>query len=679
MKLYAIVFLVINSLILFAQDSDVDEEAVQLLEHFVEKNEEAGEELQVEDFHHFNKHPINLNKASAEELSSSQLLTDLQVNYLLLYRKMLGSLIHIYELQAVPGFDSRSIQRILPYITINEAAPASNLKAIKEGEHVLIVRYGQTLEASKGLRDGNYLGSPKKISVRYRFRYKNAVSWGISGEKDAGEPFLRYAQRGGFDFYGFHLFKTSNGFLKALALGDYTANMGQGLIHWQGLAFKKSAAVINIKRQSPVLRPYTSTGETEFMRGAGVTIRKNKLAATAFISWRKLSVNLTSDSGDGRLSISSFLRSGLHRTAREIADRKAAGRFSTGSVFRFAADRFQLSLNTIYHHFSHPLLKRDEPYNLFALKGKSFLNNSIDYSYTYKNMHVFGEIAGDHQLSTAIIQGLMLSPDPKLDAAFLYRRITRKYQSVSGNAFTENSLPANEQGFYTAIVFRISNTVSIDGYIDIFRFPWLKYRVNAGSHGKDYLLSIAFRPDKKTECYSRFTSSLKSINRSRSGEAIDPLLLVQKLNWRTNLLLKINRQFTLQNRFEVSSYKAEGEKRQEGCILFADMVYKPPFRNWSAHTRLQYFSIDSYEARIYAYESGVAGQFSIPAFHGQGKRYLFNLNYQFLSTRHKWKILCSALLTQTFYVGSESIGSGLDEIKGSRRSDFSIQLKVTRS
>ncbi len=72
------------------------------------------------------------------------------------------------------------------------------------------------------------------------------------------------------------------GNIKALALGDFTVNMGQGLIQWQSLAFKKSVDVMGVKRQSTVLRPYNSAGEYNFNRGAGITFRKGKIETTCF-------------------------------------------------------------------------------------------------------------------------------------------------------------------------------------------------------------------------------------------------------------------------------------------------------------------------------------------------------------------------------------------------------------
>src|SRR5690606_24397385 len=108
------------------------------------------------------------------------------------------------------------------------------------------------------------------------------VQYGITGEKDAGEPFAFNGQQYAFDFTSVHFFVREKGPVRAFALGDFTINLGQGLIHWQSLAFKKSSAVTDIKRQSEVMRPYHSSGEFNFMRGVGLTLRKNFWEATIF-------------------------------------------------------------------------------------------------------------------------------------------------------------------------------------------------------------------------------------------------------------------------------------------------------------------------------------------------------------------------------------------------------------
>ena len=664
----------------FCQDGDVDEETVQNLENIAEESDEALNDDELNSYAYYVRHRVNLNTADEGELKSLNVLTDLQVTNLLLYRKVLGPLIHTYELQAIPSWDIRTIKRLLPMVTIGNASGETLKQAFVEGEENILIRYGKALEPSKGLREHKYLGSGDKLSVRYRYRYKSRLSWGIRAEKDAGEPFLRYAQKAGFDFYGLHLFVRKISGIEYIALGDFTANLGQGLIHWQSLAFKKSAAVINIKRQSPVLKPYASTGEFNFLRGAGITVSRHNHSITLFLSSRKLTANLNKIPGEKGATISSFLTSGSHRTLAEMEDRRAAGQITAGTVIRYAVTRWQVSFNAIYHRFSYPLKKQEEPYNLYALKGKDFINGSIDYSFTRGNLHYFGELATNRHLAIAVIQGWMIAVHPKVDAAFLFRHMGPRYQSVAGNAFTENSLPTNESGFYAALTVRPSRALSIDCYFDLFRFPVLKYRVNAGSSGSEYLFAITFKPNKQVAFYSRFRSSAKATNDAAANMPIDPVVLTETRNFRNHLSIQLSRRVTLQNRFEVSSFSSEGSSRKEGVLLFTDFSCKPALKNWSAHMRLQHFTIDTYEARIYAYEGRMPSMFSIPLFYGNGIRYLLNINYRFSSPRRiKWKLQSSLAWMQTVYDRSGSIGSGLDAIDGKRKSEYTFQVILTKN
>ena len=96
--------------------------------------------------------------------------------------------------------------------------------------------------------------SAQKIFIRYTYNYKQLLAYGFTGEKDAGEPFFRNAQRYGFDFYSFHFFLQQSGIIRALAIGDFTVNMGQGLIQWQTTAFTKTSQALSIKREAPCLK-----------------------------------------------------------------------------------------------------------------------------------------------------------------------------------------------------------------------------------------------------------------------------------------------------------------------------------------------------------------------------------------------------------------------------------------
>jgi hypothetical protein len=149
------------------------------------------------------------------------------------------------------------------------------------------------MERSRGftpdsLGNTRYLGSRQRYFFRYKYVFKNQLQFGITGDKDAGEQFLKGAQRYGFDFYTMHLFARNLGIVKRLAIGDYTVNIGQGLLTYQSLAFRKSVDVLNIKRQTEVFRPYSSPGEFFFHRGAAVTLGVRNWYLSAFVNARRI-------------------------------------------------------------------------------------------------------------------------------------------------------------------------------------------------------------------------------------------------------------------------------------------------------------------------------------------------------------------------------------------------------
>lgn len=635
---------------------------------------ETEDDSYLQELEQFRKHPVNLNTADADELKQLRIVSDLQIANLIAYRNLFGRLISMYELQAVPAWDVNTIRKLLPFITT--ATPVSlaeeSGKRFRDGEHSLLLRVTQVLERSDGFDKSTpgtkYIGSPQKILLRYRYTYKNLLQFGLVGDKDAGEQFLKGSQKKGFDFYSFHLFARKIGIIQSLALGDFSVNMGQGLVQWQGLAFKKSVDVMGVKRQSAVLRPYSSAGEFYFHRGAGITIRKGRVEATAFASFRKLSANFVADTVNNEDFISSFLTSGYHRTSSENADRNNLTQTVFGGNTIYRSSTWHVGLNGIYYNFSLPVQKREEPYNLYAISGKNWYNFSVDYSYTHKNLHLFGEAAADKNFNKAFINGLLVSVDPRVDISFVQRTISAAYQSINGNAFTESTYPNNETGFYAGISIRPAIGWRIDAYGDIYKFPWLKYLVDAPSHGKDFLAQLTYTPNKQVEIYSRFRSETKQSNQSDNITVTNFLVSIPKKNWRTQVSYKVSTALTLRNRIELLWYDNKEANAEKGFLTFLDFLYKPLLTPYSAVLRLQYFETDSYDSRIYAYENDVLYSYSIPAFYDKGFRYYFTLNYDLgkrISFWLRW--------AQTIYRDKTAVGSGLDEIKGNKKSEIKLQ------
>ena len=650
----------------------------QQLENLANADEaETEDDSWLQELVQFRKNPINLNTADADDLKQLKILNDLQITNFIAYRKLLGNFLSIYELQAIPSWDIGVIKKLSPFaVVVNKIDLSEEFrKRLSGGEHSLLFRCAQVFNKSIGFTkksSGNYyLGSPQKIFFRYRYRYKTLFQYGLVGDKDAGEQFFKGKQKYGFDFYSIHVFARKIGDIQSLALGDFTVNMGQGLIQWQSMAFRKSVDISSIKRQSSVLRPYNSAGEYNFHRGAGITVKKKSIEATAFVSLRKINANFNIDTLNNVEYFTSFLTSGYNRTESEINDRKSLKQLAFGGNVSFTQNNIHVGMNGIAYKFSDLLQKRDDAYNLYSLSGKSWNNVSLDYSYTYRNFHFFGEAAIDKHINKAFINGLMISVDPRVDLSFVHRAIGAKYQSINGNAFTENTFPTNENGLYAGIAVRPQQAFRLDAYADFYKFPWLKYRVDGPSYGQDFLVQLTYTPNKQTEIYTRFRSESKAVNLPENIAPTNQLVLTPKKSWRTQISYKLNKSTTIRNRFEVIRYGNTDGKKENGFLSFFDYLYNPPLNRWSGSLRVQYFETDGYNSRLYAYENDLLYNYSIPVFFDKGFRYYVNLNYDL--TKHiylwfKW--------SQTTYPAKDSIGSGLDEIGGNTKNEAKVQIVV---
>lgn len=675
MKKIIIILLLIYNSSFTLHCQDVPASTEQQLEERTELDQsETEDDSYLVELEQFKKNPVNLNTADANELEQLRMLTGLQISNLISYRKLLGRFINIYELQAIPALDIHTIRKLLPFVTITTTVslPGEFGKRFNNGDHSLLIRLSQTLERSKGFdhpaTGTKYPGSPKKIMVRYRYNYKNLLQFGLVAEKDAGEQFFKGAQGKGFDFYSFHLFARKIGIIQSLAIGDFIVNMGQGLIQWQGLAFKKSSDVSGIKRQSAILMPYNSAGEFYFGRGAGITVQKRKIEATAFASFRKLSANLIKDTINHEDHVSSFLTSGYNRTIPEIADRNDCTQISFGGNINYRTNRWQIGINGVQYNFSLFIQKRNEPYNLYAIRGKSWTNFSLDYSYTYRNLHFFGEAAADKNLSKAFINGVLMSADAAVDISVVYRSISKEYQALYGNTFSENTNPTNEKGLYAGTSIHPWAAWRLDAYCDFYQFPWLKYMADAPARGRDLLVQLTYIPNKQLEFYSRLKLESKQSNQPGNNTTTNYLIYIPKLNWRTQVGYKVNNSVMIRNRLEVVWYDKNGAGQQTGFLSFFDLYYKPVLKPYSGNLRLQYFETNGYDSRIYAYEQDVLYSYSIPAFYDQGFRYYLNINYDLSGKISFW-----LRLSQTVYRNKTSIGSGLDEIPGNHRTEVKLE------
>jgi hypothetical protein len=620
-------------------------------------------------------HPININTASAEQLRFFNLLTEYQVQQLLTYRAQHGPLISLYELQAVSGFDQATFQRIVPFFTTGAGKPEFRLRNLFRKDHgYLIVRYTQTLERKDGFsrdlpEDQRFRGGADAWYFRFRSAETGNYSIGLTAEKDAGEAITwnPRARNYGFDFVSPHMQLMNRGALKNLIIGHYQAQAGQGLVLGSNFGFGKGGETITTIRRSHLgYLPYTSINEAGFLNGLAATISLSKrISASAHFSktWRDASV--ISDSS-GLSVASSLLYSGLHRNARELERRKQVSEQTTGGILRYSAPGLDAGIIFNTTRFGLPILPTPRAYNQFYLSGNEVTNSGIFLNYTWQNFTFFSEAAQTWRRGLAFVAGLLGSLTPQLDLAMLVRHYQPDFISPYSNALAENSRTQNEQGVYWGWKYRRHPALTFSGYVDMFRFPWLRYGAYAPSHGHEWLLRLAFEPRRNM----RLTAQLREESKPRNATPPEGNLhrVVEGVRHNTWLIAEyaVTRQLNLRTRAQFSSYRHHGNTSR-GMILMQDVIWR--LRRFSCTARYALFDTDDFENRQYVYENDVWLAFTFPAWHDTGIRTYALIEYNLTSSISLW-----LRWAHTAYAYRRVTGTGPDRIASPTRNDLRFQI-----
>lgn len=624
---------------------------------------------------YYQKHPINLNKTNAEELNGLLFLSPLQISNLFYHIKTNGKLIDVLELQSIPEFDNLTIQRILPFVTLKQSdlVDQITLKNLKNlGTNDLVIRFGQVVQKSKGYTDlpgSKYLGTPERALIRYKFNYSNRISAALIVEKDAGENFIVSHKQKPFDYQSANIAVLNTGRFKKIIVGDYTMQFGQGLTLWSGFAFGKAPDVTSVAKKDVGLKPYTSTNEYSFFRGAATTVNVLKnIDLTAFISYRKLDASLSINE-QGEEVLSTINETGLHRTVSEMNNQNSITQKIYGGVMQYQTNNLTVGAIGYQTQFNKAFVTTSSLYTLFNFTGKNLSNLGLHYNYTFKNIYFFGEVANSLNSGLAFVNGALISLTPKISAVFLHRNYETNYHNFFSQATAEASKATNESGFYTGLNITATKAWSIAFYADYFKFPWLKFRVDAPSEGYEILGQLSYAPNKKLKAFFRYKTELKQQNTDLTTP-INFLDEVKRETYRADVSWKINKSFSIQNRLEVSQYKKGTASAEFGFMAYQDVAYAPLLSKISGNIRLAFFNTPSYNSRIYAYEDDVLYNFNFGIYNGKGFRTYINLKYKLMKKLDIW-----ARYALFLYQNTQTVGSGLDEITGNKKTDVKLQLR----
>jgi hypothetical protein len=365
--------------------------------------------------------------------------------------------------------------------------------------------------------------------------------------------------------------------------------------------------------------------------------------------------------------LSSFSYTGLHRTASELANRNTVTETNFAGVLQFKNQ--SVDAGFIFHrtHFSTPLQQSPSIYNQSSFRGDANTNIGAFLNYNFNNFSFFSEFTQTVNNGRGEVAGILGSLTPKLEVSLVYRRFDKNFYSFYSNAIAENSTPQNESGTYWGWKYSFNKKYSVAGYLDLFSFPWLKYRSYSPSDGSEWLLRFNYRPSKTVYIFLQARQESKQRNTGTNNNLYLTANGVKQNYW-INCDYSANSKLSFKTRAQFSSYSIDG-KTTYGNVLLQDITYE--MGRFSITGRYAVFDTDDYDNRLYVYERDAWLAFSFPACYGKGIRQYMLLQYRVSKQVDIW-----LRWGQTRYTTDAIIGSGGDAITGDMRNDVKFQARI---
>lgn len=670
----SIVILIISGFCSNAQETGQNKMIEAIIEAQLENlDEETDASIIIEELEDLAENPININATNATELSRLYILNEIQIAKLLDYIQQFGPVYSIFELNTIDGFTPGLLHTMGPFIKFGEVKikPETVRDALKYPRQQVLFRTLTTTQKAKGYKekeDGTipFEGNAFRYYTRYKFEAGDRIVAGFTAEKDPGEAFLTGSNKRGFDYYSGHVRVNINSFIQHITVGDFIVQSGQGLVLWQGYTNGKSVYSMDISKSCQGVRAYTSADENLFFRGTATALDFKNTRLSLFYSQKKRDANLES-SAASPLYFTSLQSSGYHRTASETEDENSVKHSNWGAIVNSTFMNLQVGATFLYDRFNVPFYPTDQLYNRFRFSGKENMVAGINYLYNKGKYQLFGEAAMSKSKGKAFLQGAIARLNDRLNFSLLYRHYDKNYQTLWGNAFSEGSSVSNESGIYFGSRILPVKFVTFSAYSDFYRSDWINFTTAGPSSGWDIFAQANVVFSEKFEFYLRYKNEEKE-QKFTVNERYENLPETIK-KARFHIQYKPVEFLTFKTRAEHAGYS--GQEKENGWMVFQDVQFEATKIPVNISARIAWFSTDSYNSRIYAYENDLLYTFSIPAYYGKGFRQYINIKWKISDQTELW-----IKVANTRWNDRNTISSGYNEIEGRNKTELKFQLRL---
>lgn len=654
-QIFLTVFLVLGSSSFLLGQTEAEE---ALLEG---QDDKAASEL-LECLQVLRSHPMDLNRATLQDLQSLPILSPVQARFIIRERTKNGFYNLWTDLMKRLNFGEDLLQLLRPYfIVIDRKSKMKELFRLRW-------RHEKRLQKASGYENGVYTGSPWKGYQRMDFVLGRNLQGGLLVEKDPGE------RQWNDHLVGYIETSRVPGTTRFL-VGNFRMEIGQGLVFWGPYGLSKGPdPVAPVKKRAREAKGYTYSDENSYLTGGVVETRIHSASITFFTSHTLLDATLNPDG-----SVNGFFSSGLHRIESEVKKRDVLREALYGGRITKEWSWGNVGVTGWSGCYSKEIRRSHLAQYRFDFQGNRNHVVGLDYDFFFGRLNIFGEFAQSRSRGWAITGNTIADLD-KVSLVVSYRRYDPDFQNPHGLGFGYG-LPQNQEGFYFGLSGKIGSGTQISLFYDLFRKPWRTYSIPVPTRGDDLFVQF----DKK------FSSAL-DIHfrvRLRRGEVLKTGMTLSKREkdfledrihglYRFELRFRPSSRLRLKSRVEISRVfypEVWGEvyslsHKETGFLLFEDFWYRP-FRKLTMSARWITFDTGSYDSRIYEFENDLPGVLTIKPLYGKGFRW-----YLLLRCRIFRILQITAKFSTTYHDGVHFWGSGHDRINGDIDREFGIQVDL---
>jgi hypothetical protein len=623
------------------------------------------------------KSPVDVNLLDEKELQTQLFVNPIQAHSLIQYRSGVGYIQNLHELQGIPGWDNGLVKLLFPFIVVGNHQKLEEKvnEILTRGNQTLQIRAQRFVQEKKGfLKDTTgvspFGGSKWGRVFRYGYSDGKTLKFGFQGELDAGEKWHWKKEQLGMDFYGAYFSITpQKSWLKKMVLGNFTVNLGQGLMLWQTYGAYKGNDVLMIKNQNKGIEPYRSVGEGVGFKGMGFEASKGNLQLTFFISQKKEDAKLEiSDSSEWIVGYRPLL-TGLHRTTDEMETRNKIQKKALGYALTLAQKKYSLSVNHVVTAVNFLPIRSEKWYDKFDRFSKWQNNIGIDFTINLGGNHFFGETMVDQNGAKGIWVGIIGSLSKEISISGFYRKLDRGLYSISGSVPTEYGGNKNEDGFFIGIKMT-TKRAAIDGYIDLFRSRWLRYGIHAPSNGTEWLFCGNFKSSDRTELQIRVKNENKPQRDYDWAEpGIKPWINNRKTSIRFGFTSELNEKSTIKLRVEmVRNIIEKSNKHDQGQIVSFEMKHLCFKKKLKLNAWVCYSEVSNADVSLFVFEPDpVSGSTELISYYYNGLRWGLSSVIKI----HKM-LKISLKFAESLFQDRRFQGAGLDQIVGKKKSELGL-------